>query len=60
MERGDVAPRTFTLRTMAARTAIVGDLWADMSAHLQSIRDIQALQWTGYENRIPQLRTPKV
>jgi bifunctional non-homologous end joining protein LigD len=46
MERGDVAPRTFTLRTMAARTAIVGDLWADMRAHPQSIPDI--------------LRTPKV
>jgi bifunctional non-homologous end joining protein LigD len=60
MERGDVAPRTFTLRTMAARTAIVGDLWADMSAHPQSIRDIQALQRTGHENRVPQLRTPKV
>jgi bifunctional non-homologous end joining protein LigD len=60
MERGDVAPRTFTLRTMAARTAIVGDLWADMSAHPQSIRDIQALQGTGPENRVPQLRTPKV
>ena len=38
MERGDVAPRTFTLRTMAARIAAVGDLWADMSAHPQSIR----------------------
>jgi bifunctional non-homologous end joining protein LigD len=60
MERGDVAPRTFTLRMMAARTAIVGDLWADMSSHPQSIRDIQALQGTGHENRAPQLRTPKV
>ena len=60
MERGDVAPRTFTLRTMAARTAIVGDLWADMSAHPQSIRDIQALQGTGPENRVPQLREPTV
>jgi bifunctional non-homologous end joining protein LigD len=60
MERGDVAPRTFTLRTMAARTAIVGDLWADMSAHPQSIRDIQALQVPRHENRAPQLRTPKV
>jgi bifunctional non-homologous end joining protein LigD len=60
MERGDVAPRTFTLRTMAARTAIVGDLWADMSAHPQSIRDVKALRGTGRENRAPQLRTPKV
>jgi bifunctional non-homologous end joining protein LigD len=39
MERGDVAPRTFTLRTMAARIAVVGDLWEDMSAHPQSIRE---------------------
>jgi bifunctional non-homologous end joining protein LigD len=44
MERGDVAPRTFTLRTMPARTAIVGDLWADITAHPQSIRAIRALQ----------------
>ena len=51
MERGDVAPRTFTLRTMAARTAAVGDLWADMSTHPQSIREIQALQRTGHGNR---------
>jgi bifunctional non-homologous end joining protein LigD len=38
MEHGDIAPRTFTLRTMAARIAVVGDLWADMNAHPQSIR----------------------
>jgi bifunctional non-homologous end joining protein LigD len=37
VESGDVAPRTFTLRTMASRIAAVGDLWADMSAHRQSI-----------------------
>jgi bifunctional non-homologous end joining protein LigD len=30
IERGVVEPRTFTLRTMAARVAEVGDLWADM------------------------------
>jgi bifunctional non-homologous end joining protein LigD len=30
LERGEVAPRTFTLRTMAARIAAVGDLWSDM------------------------------
>ena len=38
VERGDIAPRTFTLRTMAQRTASVGDLWTEMSAHPQSIR----------------------
>ena len=30
LERGDVAPRSFTLRTMAARVAQVGDLWENM------------------------------
>jgi bifunctional non-homologous end joining protein LigD len=30
IERGEVGPQTFTLRTMAARVAEVGDLWADM------------------------------
>lgn len=39
MERGEIAPQTFTMRTMAARTAAVGDLWEDISAHPQSIRE---------------------
>ena len=30
IERGDVHPQTFTLRTMRDRVAQVGDLWADM------------------------------
>jgi bifunctional non-homologous end joining protein LigD len=30
LERGEVGPRTFTLRTMAARIAEVGDLWKEM------------------------------
>ena len=30
LERGDVGPKTFTLRTMAQRIAVAGDLWADM------------------------------
>lgn len=38
VERGDVSPRTFTLRTMAARVAEAGDPWGDMGAHPQSIR----------------------
>ena len=38
MKRGEVTPRTFTLRTMAQRIAVVGDLWEDMSGHGQSIR----------------------
>ncbi len=30
VERGKVGPRSFTLRSMAARVAEVGDLWSDM------------------------------
>jgi bifunctional non-homologous end joining protein LigD len=37
---GDVAPRTFTLRNMAARVAAVGDVWADIDGHAQSIREL--------------------
>jgi bifunctional non-homologous end joining protein LigD len=33
VERGAVGPRTFDLRTMAARVAEVGDLWAEMARH---------------------------
>ena len=29
IEKGDVGPRAFTLRTMAARVASVGDVWAE-------------------------------
>jgi bifunctional non-homologous end joining protein LigD len=36
--RGDAGPRSFTLRTMAARIAEVGDLWADMRRRKRSIR----------------------
>jgi bifunctional non-homologous end joining protein LigD len=38
LERGDVGPRTFTLRDMAARVAEVGDLWSDMRKAKQSLR----------------------
>jgi bifunctional non-homologous end joining protein LigD len=37
VESGSVGPRSFTLRTMAARVAAVGDLWADMSRHPQPV-----------------------
>ena len=30
IERGEVGPQTFTLRTMASRVAQVGDLWRDL------------------------------
>ena len=38
LERGDVGPRTFTLRTMVQRVAEVGDLWADLLKRKQSLK----------------------
>ena len=38
LERGEVGPRTFTLRTMAQRIADVGDLWADLLRKKRSLR----------------------
>jgi bifunctional non-homologous end joining protein LigD len=37
IERGDVGPRSFTLRTMAERIAEVGDLWSDMRRRRRSL-----------------------
>ena len=37
VERGTVAPRTFTLRTMPARIAAVGDLWSAMRTRKRSL-----------------------
>jgi bifunctional non-homologous end joining protein LigD len=38
MERGDVGPKTFTLRTMAQRISSVGDLWSDMLKKKRSLK----------------------
>lgn len=38
VERGSVAPRSFTVRTMAARLASCGDLWSDLEARRQPLR----------------------
>jgi bifunctional non-homologous end joining protein LigD len=38
VERGDVGPRTFTLRTMATRVAEAGDPWSDMLKRRRSLR----------------------
>lgn len=40
VERGDVGPRTFTLRTMAQRLSATGDLWADMLKKKQSLKSV--------------------
>jgi bifunctional non-homologous end joining protein LigD len=39
IERGEVGPTTFTLRTMARRVDAVGDLWADMRRRRRSLRE---------------------
>jgi bifunctional non-homologous end joining protein LigD len=45
LERGDVGPKTFTLRTMAQRISAVGDLWSDMLKTKRSLkRPIERLQ----------------
>jgi bifunctional non-homologous end joining protein LigD len=38
LERGEVGPKTFTLRTMAQRIADVGDLWAELLRKKRSLR----------------------
>jgi bifunctional non-homologous end joining protein LigD len=39
IERGDVEPRTFTLRTMASRVAQAGDPWSDLWSRRQSLAE---------------------
>jgi bifunctional non-homologous end joining protein LigD len=39
IERGDVGPRTFTLRNMGERIASVGDIWADLMQHGRSLEE---------------------
>ena len=38
IERGEVGPKAFTLRTMAQRIDATGDLWADMLKKKQSLK----------------------
>ena len=38
VERGEVGPTTFTLRSMPARVAAVGDLWSDLLDCKQTLR----------------------
>jgi bifunctional non-homologous end joining protein LigD len=42
IERGDVQPRSFTLRTMPARLATVGDLWAEMPRHARPLPELSS------------------
>jgi len=41
VERGEVGPRSFTLRTMAARVSQVGDLWSEMTRDARSLTRAQ-------------------
>jgi len=38
LEKGEVGPQTFTLRTMAQRISAVGDLWSDMLKRKRSLK----------------------
>jgi bifunctional non-homologous end joining protein LigD len=38
IERGQVEPQTFKLRTMTSRIVEVGDLWSDMQTQARSLR----------------------
>jgi bifunctional non-homologous end joining protein LigD len=38
IERAEVGPRSLTLRTLPARLARVGDLWAELPLHARSLR----------------------
>jgi bifunctional non-homologous end joining protein LigD len=49
IERGDAAPMSFTLRTMADRVAKVGDVWRDMARRKRSLRQpIERLERLGH------------
>ena len=57
IERGEVHPQTFKLRTMPQRLASAGDIWADMAAESQSLagpmREIERL---GGKLEVPVIR----
>ena len=42
IERGEVGPRTFTVRTMADRMTAVGDLWSGLDRSKRSLRRASA------------------
>ena len=53
VERGDVAPRSFTLRTMTDRVAAVGDVWAEMRKRKRSLtRAIERIRKMRGERRM--------
>jgi bifunctional non-homologous end joining protein LigD len=62
LERGEVGPRTFTLRTMAGRIAKVGDLWSDMRTRRRpASRSSHVKEWSeGWSLRRPVERLRKL
>jgi bifunctional non-homologous end joining protein LigD len=42
IEKGEVCPRSFTLRTMKPRLAAVGDLWAEMPRHARPLPELSS------------------
>jgi bifunctional non-homologous end joining protein LigD len=63
VERGDVQPRSFTLRTMETRIANAGDLWAEMPRRGQPLGDaierLKSLQERVRTRRPSEARKPR-
>ena len=55
VDRGDLHPRSFTLRGMAERLASVGDLWADMPEQSLTV-PIQQIEHLGGRLEVPVIR----
>jgi bifunctional non-homologous end joining protein LigD len=62
LERGEVGPRTFTLRAMAGRVEEVGDLWSDMRRPKRlASRSSHAKEWSeGWSLRRPMERLRQI
>lgn len=57
IEGGHVHPQSFTLRTMQARLAAVGDLWADLPTSGQSLaRPMKEIERLGGKLEVPVIR----
>jgi bifunctional non-homologous end joining protein LigD len=57
VENCEVQPQSFTLRKMSERLAAVGDLWADMSHHGQSlVGPMEMLERLGAKLEMPVIR----
>jgi bifunctional non-homologous end joining protein LigD len=57
VERGEVGPKTFTLRTMPARVASAGDPWADIATRAQPL-DAAIERLRTLQGRLPSRPSP--